>query len=364
MEETEVKIWKSEPKDEAELAQDRADEELYASQNKAVHKLGEKLRGALTKTELINILELNKQKVPIGIDMIIERVTDIMTFGALEPCKTCKTGQFVFDKPGYVCSGDLTEWVKCMQVEKDPKRCKCKIPEELAAKYSFLAKYKSKVQKRFIKYFAPSGQYMLDPKKEEIGGEPRIKKERPPLHNMEFVIIGHLDQSKEEIGEKIKKMGGFLKTKIHANTAAIISNQAEVEKMGKRMQEAQMHNIQVVPADYLDDLKASEAISYISSKSICDWGSDPRQRIQVEEAKSKSKSLYTRSVPSTMTVTLKGGLAVDPASGLELEAHVYKQGKDVFNCVLALTDLQAGKNSFYKLQILQSDDEHKFWLFR
>jgi poly [ADP-ribose] polymerase 1 len=178
------------------------------------------------------------------------------------------------------------------------------------------------------------------------------------------VIIGHLDQSKEEIGEKIKKMGGYLKTKIHANTAAIISNQVEVEKMGKRMQEAQMHNIQVVPEDYLDDLKAGEAISYISSKSICDWGSDPRQRIQVEELKSKSKSLYTKSVPSTMKVTLKGGLAVDPASGLEHEAHVYKRGKDVFNCVLALTDLQAGKNSFYKLQILQSDDEHKFWLFR
>jgi poly [ADP-ribose] polymerase 1 len=189
MEETEIKKLKSEPKDEAELAQDRADEELYASQNKAVHKLGEKLRGALTKNELTNILEFNKQKIPIGIDMIIERVADIMTFGSLEPCKTCKTGQFVFDKPGYVCSGDLTEWVKCMQVEKDPKRRKCKIPEDLATKYNFLAKYKSKVQKRIIKYFAPSGQYMVNPKKEEKGGEPRIKKERPPLYNMEVCVF-------------------------------------------------------------------------------------------------------------------------------------------------------------------------------
>lgn len=65
-----------------------------------------------------------------------------------------------------------------------------------------------------------------------------------------------------------------------------------------------------------------------------------------------------------MTMKLKGGLAVDPDSGLADEAHVYKRDKNIFNCVLNKVDIQADKNSYFKMQVLQADKGNDFWFFR
>lgn len=65
---------------------------------------------------------------------------------------------------------------------------------------------------------------------------------------------------------------------------------------------------------------------------------------------------FEKSGASKVTVKLKGGLAVDPESGLEDIAHVYVNGKDIYSSVLGYTDVKSNKNSFYKLQILVSDN--------
>lgn len=52
---------------------------------------------------------------------------------------------------------------------------------------------------------------------------------------------------------------------------------------------------------------------------------------------------------------VKRGIAIEPSSGLEDVAHVYTSGGTVFNAVLSLADVQENKNSFYKLQLLESD---------
>lgn len=81
--------------------------------------------------------------------------------------------------------------------------------------------------------------------------------------------------------------------------------------------------------------------------------------------KSKSKSLYVKSdSQKTVKVQLKGGTAVDPESGMADTAHVYKEGKHVWNSILGLTDIQSGKNSYYKLQLLEADKGSRYWLFR
>lgn len=80
--------------------------------------------------------------------------------------------------------------------------------------------------------------------------------------------------------------------------------------------------------------------------------------------KSKSRSIYTRSVPSKIKLKVKGGVAVDPDSGLEDEAQVYQEGNDKYTVVLGLTDIQRQKNSFYKIQLLKADKGNKFWVFR
>lgn len=65
--------------------------------------------------------------------------------------------------------------------------------------------------------------------------------------------------------------------------------------------------------------------------------------------------MFTKSMPSKVKLQVKGGAAVDPDSKLADHAHVYKNKDDIYNAVLGVTDIQSGKNSYYKLQVLESD---------
>lgn len=70
---------------------------------------------------------------------------------------------------------------------------------------------------------------------------------------------------------------------------------------------------------------------------------------------------YKSKAPTKQKLKIQNGHAVDPDSGLEDTAHVYRDHENnVYNCVLSLTDLQSGKNSFYKLQILESENRKWF----
>lgn len=53
------------------------------------------------------------------------------------------------------------------------------------------------------------------------------------------------------------------------------------------------------------------------------------------------------------------GAVIDPDSGLEDEAHVYKANEKLYSVALDLVDLtpHKDKNSYYKLQLLESDDD-------
>lgn len=44
-------------------------------------------------------------------------------------------------------------------------------------------------------------------------------------------------------------------------------------------------------------------------------------------------------------------------------AHVYKRENVLYTSVLGLADIQKNKNSYFKLQVLQSDDLRRYWLF-
>jgi PADR1 (NUC008) domain. len=70
---------------------------------------------------------------------MLDRLSDIMTFGALERCDECQGGQFVFRSGvGYHCQGDLTEWTKCQNTTLEPKRKPFRVPPELSSDHEFL----------------------------------------------------------------------------------------------------------------------------------------------------------------------------------------------------------------------------------
>lgn len=77
-----------------------------------------------------------------------------MTFGRLLPCDICE-GQFEYKTGGYMCSGNATEWTKCENLTKEPKRAKFVVPSSLKTQ-DFLIKYKYVARKRYIKDVNPT----------------------------------------------------------------------------------------------------------------------------------------------------------------------------------------------------------------
>lgn len=54
-----------------------------------------------------------------------------------------------------MCTGDLSEWAKCDNLVKEPKRVAVKIPKSIQDEYSFLKKNKFKPQTRVVKSLPP-----------------------------------------------------------------------------------------------------------------------------------------------------------------------------------------------------------------
>ncbi|XP_053963564.1 poly [ADP-ribose] polymerase [Anastrepha ludens] len=362
-----------EPK-KAKIEQNSKEEEELdkeiEKQSKHIFKLREMAADQMQKQDINSLLEYNNQEPTTGdSEKLLNQLADMLAFGALLPCPQCKGCQLLFSKSGYLCNGQLTEWTKCSNLIKEPERKPCKIPTNLKEKYSFLQKIKNKTGCRIVKYIPPSIAVIsksVQAKTEDESTEPKVKRERPPLYNMKFAYIGPKN-GENKIKVRLSKLGGEITTKITEHTAAIFSTSDEVDRMGARMKKAKELGIHVIPTNYLDMVESSSSnvINYISSTTICDWGTDPNLRIVPEVASTnKSKSIYTKSVAKSMTLKIQDGLAVDPESGLQDIAHVYVHKKDKYNVVLGLTDIQRNKNSYYKLQLLESDTKNKYWIFR
>lgn len=113
---------------------------------------------------------------------------------------------------------------------------------------------------------------------------PKVKREKPPLYDMELVIVGYTKDEKDELKEKIKKLGGKVATKISRSTMAVIARESDVEKMVSRVEQAQVEDVHVVSKDFVDEAKdnVGKIPDLVIKKSICNWGSD------VSEIKSNS----------------------------------------------------------------------------
>lgn len=168
--------------------------------------------------------------------------------------------------------------------------------------------------------------------------------------------------------------------------------------MNSRMREVKSYDIQVVPEKFLKAVEKgtrNQSIEKIKSMAISEWGSDPLTRIPLEEEQPKEKvstlinqsqsnlfylilfllfkfvcliqeSMYARNTKKVANIKLKNGTALDPESGLEDVAHVYrdKVTDSLYTTVLSYTDIKKNKNSFYKMQVLESDAGKNYWLFR
>uniref|UniRef100_T1IQQ9 Poly [ADP-ribose] polymerase n=1 Tax=Strigamia maritima TaxID=126957 RepID=T1IQQ9_STRMM len=346
-------------------AEENAEEMQLKKQSKLIFDFRDKLETQLKKKDLQELLDYNHRTVPTGESRMLDSLADAMTFGNPKPCKECQGGKLVYQTEGYKCHGNMTEWTKCTFVTKNPEREPFTVPGEMKEKFDFLKKYKYVKRERIFS----SKNVPSTPSTSTSSSKP--PEADLPLSNMRFVTVGKLSKGKPALVKAIESLGGKVVTKIDKTVAAVISTKAEVDKMSKKIEEAEDADVHVISEDYIDSVQNGGAVLLIIEKSICDWGSDPHSRVQepgdVKSKKSGAKekeSRFTKSMPSTLKMTVKGGAAVDPASELQDVAHVLEVNGEIYNAILGLVDIARGTNSFYKLQILEGDKKNKYWLFR
>ncbi|KAG8123340.1 putative Poly [ADP-ribose] polymerase protein [Naja naja] len=367
-------ISKKKPKKEKEKLSKQ--EKLLKDQTELIWNIKDELKTACSTNDLKELLIANKQQVPSGEAAILDRVADGMAFGALLPCEECK-GQFVFKGNAYYCTGYITAWTKCVANTQTPNRKKWTIPKEFR-EIPYLKKFKYKKQDRAFSPEAVSTNSVppsevSDPITENLAA-PADK----PLNNMKIVVLGKLSKTKDEIKSIIEELGG--KLTVTVNKADLcISSQKEVEKMNKKMEEVKKAHLCVVSEDFLQDIKgSSKGFQELRSlHAVSPWGAEVKQEHKEVSVSGKSsghpnlknsgknkEEQGTSKSEKKMKLTVKGGAAVDPDSGLEDSAHVFEKSGKIFSATLGLVDIVQGTNSYYKLQLLEDDRETRYWVFR
>ncbi|KAM5163073.1 poly [ADP-ribose] polymerase 1 [Mantella aurantiaca] len=345
-------------------------EKLLKEQTELVWSIKDELKKVCSTNDLKELLIANKQQVPSGETNILDRVSDGMAFGALLPCEECQ-GQFVFKTDAYYCTGDISAWTKCVSKTQNPNRKDWVIPKEFH-EVPYLKKFKVKRQDRaFPPAVAPT------PVSAPISAKPVVKAEAvpegKPLTNMSVIVVGKLSKNKDDIKAIIEELGG--KTTGSANKASVcVSTQKEVEKMSKKMEDVKAANIRVVSEDFLNELQSGKSLQdLLTQHGISTWGAEIKQEARQEtQAKPKSGKSAGKvkeeqggsKSEKKMKLTVKGGAAVDPDSGLENTCHVLEKSAKIFSATLGLVDISRGTNSYYKLQLIEHDRDARYWVFR
>ncbi|KAI3363743.1 hypothetical protein L3Q82_001355 [Scortum barcoo] len=316
-------------------------EEQLKNQSQLIWGIKDKLKKFCSTNDMKELLIANGQEVPSGESNVLDSLADGMAFGALEACKECK-GQLVFKGDAYYCTGDISAWTKCVFKTATPVRKDWVIPKEFH-EVPFLKKFKFK---------------------------------HKPLTGMKLLAVGKLSKNKDDLKAVVEELGG--KMTGTANKASIcLSTKKEVEKMSKKMEEVRDAGVRVVSEDFLTDIKSSgKAVQeLVSLHAISPWGAEVKVEAQAPSVASKSGTLATKSTgrvkeeeggskSKKMKLTVKGGAAVDPDSGLENSAHVLEQSGKMYSATLGLVDIVRGTNSYYKLQLLEDDVQKRYWVFR
>ncbi|XP_037580997.1 poly [ADP-ribose] polymerase 1 [Dermacentor silvarum] len=340
------------PKKEVDVEEEKA----LKKQSDRVFKLRGDLQKNLSKKELQELLEFNSLDIPPGESRILDLLSDCMAFGVPARCPECKEGQLKLKTHGYTCTGNISGWTACTYVTLEPTRVPFKVPQDFKETYPFLNNYKSVTKKRIFPKDLPK------PTEASTSANGSAGKQRP-LDGLE-VVFGKTVTPIEELKKKLTPLGAKVAAKVSEKTLCLISTAEEVKKKSKRVKEAEAFNVHVVSENFVDSLASGGAATNVDQFKLAPWGGDAGSKIEKYKSKSQMDRMFVKSGPSTMKLTVKGLAAVEPDSGLADIAHVYAKGDEIYSSVLGLVDVNRGTNSYYKLQLLESDKKNRYWVFR
>ncbi|XP_008311175.1 poly [ADP-ribose] polymerase 1 isoform X2 [Cynoglossus semilaevis] len=372
-------VSKKQKKEEEEEKQ-KLDEQLKV-QSQLIWGIKDKLKKYCSVNDMKELLIANKQEVPSGESNVIDTLSDGMAFGALEPCKECQ-GQLVYKGDAYYCTGDISAWTKCVFKTTTPARKDWVVPKEFS-EVSFLKKFKFKRQDRLYPKETPTqmvpaavakplASVSSAPTELPLEGVPSDK----PLTGMKLISVGKLKKNKDDLKTFVEELGGKM-TGTASKASLCLSTKKEVDNMSKKMEEVKDAGVRVVSEDFLTDVKSSGKAmqELVTLHAISPWGAEVKMEAQAPSVASKSGGLSAKSTgrvkeeqggskAKKMKLTVKGGAAVDPDSGLENSAHVLEQSGKMYSATLGLVDIVRGTNSYYKLQLLEDDVQKRYWVFR
>ncbi|XP_053214362.1 poly [ADP-ribose] polymerase 1-like [Panonychus citri] len=286
---------------------DKADKELEKSlqeQSNLLYKYIDQLK-TLKANELDVLLLHNNYDPPKDRGRKAEVVADAMAFGALSKCPECKTGQLYFRIAGYICSGMVSDCVKCVYETVKPARKPFKVPTEYKEIYEFLAKYKYKPRVRVMgKVQGPVDAVDIAKVASSSNGNDNESEHKidpsKPLKDHKIVIFGKLGKPLKDYKKAITDLGGSVVTNFDRTVLFGITNDKEIDKGSDKVEQSEQNNVILVNEKVIEEMKKAnieDIPSVIVKHGLSEWGAqDVAKRFVNLVNKSKVKSFKSARI--------------------------------------------------------------------
>ncbi|XP_031624761.1 poly [ADP-ribose] polymerase-like [Contarinia nasturtii] len=296
-------------------------EERIKKQNHSFFEIYDKLN-TLKDVELVDILEIMHQFVPERRIDKLNHACDVICFGALSPCSVCYTGKLVFRNSMYRCTGYDSAWTRCLYSTKEPRRVPIKLPRQFQQEF-FVKNFE--VQTRILRNIT---EFNMDEFEQYT---------KQPLFGMEFFIIGKTKNPRNVVEQKIRAMGGQLASAIRAGITAVISNADVVNKGDGEILWAFILRIRIISDELLEKVLEHDPIDLFVKNDLSKWSKDSNERKTISKTSEISKRCDNKA---------NGQIKYD---------RVYCDLAVRYEVMLNFVDSTMNKNSFFKLQLVESD---------
>ena len=360
-----------------ETAAEKAAEKALKAHSDKLHNIRQKLK-AISASTMKHILEENDVNASGGDVTLQGRLADIMLHGVPGMCPQCKMGRLSYQDGKYRCHANVDEFSRCQYMSAEEPREKFVMPKGIVGDpQGFLANFKfqktaiPKALKRelaavdvVIKEKEQKRKDALEQQEAAVAAarakEKELEEASDPATCLQGLVFAlhstkQCPLDKDTLKTKINAAGGKLVSSMSKTVTHVIATSAAAANGGAPMKEAHKRGLPVVKEGWLDACiadgrKCSEKDFLLAGEA------------RVEEAGGSKKRKGEEG--KTMKIMVKGKGAVDVDSGLADRSHVLEVGNIVYSATLNLTDLASDTNSFYVLQVIQTDMGNQTYLFR
>mmetsp|Transcript_9337 Transcript_9337/g.22090 ORF Transcript_9337/g.22090 Transcript_9337/m.22090 type:complete len:1025 (-) Transcript_9337:206-3280(-) len=358
------KVKKEEEEAAAAPAKLSKEEQAMKNHSEKLWAIRNKLKEVST-SDLKFILDHNGVSSKGGDVVLQARTADIMLHGVPGACPKCD-GRLKYEDGQYSCTAWADEYARCQYKSVTADRVAFKMPKDVEDD-DYLGSFKfvktaipralTREQEKAEEFVKDKAAKERAAANEEAGRVKEETKSDPTTALAGLVFAIHQNKGnpidKEQLKDKIEGAGGALAGSVSAKVTHVVTTKGACESGGKPIADAVKKKLPVVLLGFIDACisdgrKVSEQPFLLKGEAT-------------EEPGAKRKG---NEQPKTMKIMVKGKGAVDVDSGLADDSHVLQKGSEVFSATLNRTDLASGMNSYYVLQVIESDTGKSFYVYR